>query len=241
MVALSRVHLERLLEAQSGLLPTLGSAADVQPLRRGAPSRSVLSIIQADLVSKTVNRWLAAHEAGAPSLLDPAWWQGRPGSRGADEHPFGLELDEDPEVPGAALVSSVAAGSAAAGKLQPGDQILGVDGTLLSLTSPADDARRRLATSAAVHGPTLRLRRGDTVVDTVLPRRRRDVLLITLRTQPAKAIGELASLGRTLRFASFAVNVSNEMRYSARLSLRFAGPRAATASSHREPRTPRDE
>ncbi len=224
-LALSRDHIERVLEAQFGLVPTLATVPDVQSLRKHQSARAALSIIQAGLATDVLDQWLAAHRAGSASLLNPVWW--RSGSRSPpDRQPrlgIGMKVVQEP---GVVVVARVYPETAADGSLQPGDRILGIDGHLLSLTSPNSDLRRRWTATTAKSGPTLRVQRDGTAIDVVLPKKKeekeKEALLSTVRIEPADAVRELASLGRTIPFASFVVYVSDEMSYSAGLSLRFA-------------------
>lgn len=231
IIALGRDHIERILEAEFGLAPTLATVPDIRALDRRPGEQSALSIIRAGLATSVLDQWLAAHEAGSPSLLDSSWW-----ARGSPSTPprpprlgIGMKIVQEP---GAVLVARVYPDTAAEGRLQPGDRILGIDGHLLSLTSPNADLRKRWADSTVKPGPTLRVQRGDTAIDVVLPKEE-DTRVAHLPINPADAVRELASLGRTLSFASFAVNVTDERHYSARLSLRFSPTQTSSASEDR--------
>jgi hypothetical protein len=219
--ALSRDHIERILDARHGLIPTLTTVGDVQWMWRRKARRTALSIVQADLAADVLDGWLKDYEAGSPSLLDPTWWESASGVRRPDRQQLGIAAKVDQQ-PGLVVVAHVHAGTAAAGRLQPGDGIIGIDGRLLDLASPNDDFRKKWAESRGDPGPTLRVQRGDTIIDVVLPRPRPAPSVTAPRVTPADAVRELASLARTLQFASFASYASKDTRYSAGLSLRFA-------------------
>ncbi|UCC28975.1 MAG: hypothetical protein JSU86_12315 [Phycisphaerales bacterium] len=229
--ALGRDHIERIVEAEFGLAPTLATVPDMRALDRRPGERSVLSIIRAGLATNVLDQWLAAHEAGSPSLLDPSWWAR--GSPSTPQRPprlgIGMKIVQEP---GVVSVARVYPDTAAEGRLRPGDRILGIGGHLLSLTSPNADLRKRWADSTVKPGPTLRVQRGGTAIDVVLPKKE-DIRVTHLRINPADAVRELASLGRTLSFASFAVNVTDERHYSARLSLRFSPAQTSNTSEDR--------
>ena len=233
ILALSRDHIARILDAQFGLVPTLTTLADVREMRppEADPAGwAVLSIIQPGLATNVLDQWLGAQKAGSPSLLDPGWWRGHTPTEALDRLRLGIETKVVQE-PGAVVVARVYPNTAAEGRLLPEDRIIGIDGYLLSLTSPNADLRKRWAESTAEPGPTLRVQRGGTAIDVVLPSKSMDGLLANVRMKPADAVRELASLGRTLQFASFAVRVSEEQRYWARLSLRFAPAHASEAAA----------
>lgn len=232
IVALSRDHIERILDAQFGLAPTLAAAPDVRNLRKRERDRTVIAFAQAGLATDVLDRWLSAFDTGAVSLLDPAWWQWQapPARRRKLLLGIGMKVAHPP---GVVAVARVYPKTAATGRLQPGDQILGIDGHLLSLTSPNGDFRKRWIDSTAQPGPTLRVQRNGTAIDVVLPKKKEDAPLSSIRVNPADAVRELASVGRTLQFISFAVNASDDMHYSARLSLRFAPEHVSNASTDR--------
>ncbi len=234
IVALSRDHIERILDAQGGLAPTLATARDVRALRKRERDRALLSFAQPGLATDVLDGWLAEYETGAASLLDPAWWrwQAPPGPAKKLRLGIGMKIAHQP---GVVTVARVYPNTAAAELLQPGDRILGIDGHLLSLLSPNGDFRKRWIESTAQPGPTLRVQRDGTAIDVVLPKKKKkqDALLSNIRMNPADAVRELASLGRTLQFVSFAVNASDEMHYSARLSLRFAPGHVSNAATDR--------
>jgi hypothetical protein len=233
--ALSHQHIERIIDAQFGLLPTLATVPDVRalrPPRAGPAGWAVLSIIQPGLATDVLDQWLKAYEAESPSLLDPIWWPGQTSVGGPEQRRLGIGVRVGQE-PGAVVVARVYPNTAAEGRLQPEDRIIGIDGHLLSLTSSNTDLRKRWAESTARPGPTLRVWRGGTAIEMVLPKKAREESEAEARIRPADAVRELASLGRTLEFVSFAVNVSDERHYSARLSLRLGPGQVSNASSAR--------
>ncbi len=222
IVALSREHIEHVLDAWFGLVPTLASVEDVQALRARAGDRSMLSIMQPGVATKVWNQWLEAFRSGKPSLLDPARWE--LGLRDRVRPPWGIVL-EPSDRPGEVHVADVEADPDVSVRIQPGDHVVGINGRLLSLESSTDDLETRLRANLSGMGPTLRVRRGDALVDVTLPRDRRAALTSGVGPRPADAVSELASLGRILQFASFSVNVADDRHYAARLSLRFTRPR----------------
>ncbi|MFQ5495942.1 MAG: PDZ domain-containing protein, partial [Phycisphaerae bacterium] len=240
IVALDRPHVERILDAQLGLFPTLANVRDVQPLRRRPVNRSILSVVQPDLAAAALDKWLAAAASGAASPLNPSWW--RAGSASADDPAkvLGIRLSE-PSPAGAAAVASVEPGSPAAERLQPGDRIVAVDGTVLALTAAAADLRARLRQSTTATGPTWRFERGGVFQEVVLPRPDNDDAPTAQGIDPTAAVRELAALARALQFASLAVDASEPMYYSAILSLRFNADHAAPAPVHEDRPTRRNE
>jgi hypothetical protein len=231
ILALSRDHVERIIDAQYGLVPPLAAVRDVAALRKRSADRVVVSVAQPGLATDIFDRWLAEHQSGAPSLLDPSWWPVGAGFRPGNPPQLGIGMQLDQE-PGIVTVARVYARTPAEGRLQPDDRILGIDGRLLSLTSPNADLRTMWAQSAAEPGPTLRVERDGTAMDIVLPRNQ-EQRAAAAAIKPADAVRELASLGRALEFASFEVLASDQTHYSARLSLRLAPAATVETASGR--------
>ncbi|MCH7592337.1 MAG: hypothetical protein IH989_06125 [Planctomycetes bacterium] len=222
----SRNHLERILDAQYGLIPGLATVGDVRGLRLSASDRTAVSIVQPDLATKVLDGWLATLDAGGPSFLDSSWWGGQSVTAAAAGGSFlrGVELTEEP---GVVVVERVGEGSPAKQLLAVGDRIIGIDGRLLSTTGARRDLQTLWARSTNRPGPALRVQRDGEIVDVVIPRR--PTPTTGRRIDPAGAVRELAAVGRTLEFGSYAVDVSDPDHFSARISLRFHAPRASKA------------
>ena len=223
IVALSPQHVERILGAHIGLLPTLDVVPDVQGLPRGSANRSMLSITQADLAAQHMKEWLAAATKGTPSLLDPALWS-RPADQNRQSPPrLGIGMASAQE-PGVVVVARVYPETAADGRLKINDRILGIDGKLLSLVHPNADLRQAWLTTDTRPGPVARVSRDGTIIDIQLPKERPSNVSVmsTLRKSPADALRELASIAENIQFASLAVLAGEDDHFSARLSLRFS-------------------
>lgn len=218
ILALGREHLERLLDARFGLVPTLETLDDARGLRRPHLSQTGVMLFQGGLAADVIRRWLDDDRAGNASLLSAVWWERLVGSD--FEHRLGLAIREEARR-GAVVVERVTARGPADGRLQPGDRIIGIDGRLLALSSPASDLRERWASLMARSTPTLRVLRNEEALDVVLPTRASDDKLALLRLEPAAALDELVSLIHVVQSATFAVYASEEQRYSARLTLRM--------------------
>ena len=130
--------------------------------------------------------------------------------------------------PGTIVVARVYPDTAADGFLLPDDRIIGVDGRLLDLESPNADLRRRWAEPSAVHGHTFRVQREDTTIEVFLKHDDPDAIPDDFLTRALPAIRELASVLRTIRFASVTVHPTDERHFSALVSLRFAPSSSAS-------------
>ncbi len=225
IITLSRDHLERILDSRFGLVPTLGAADETRAVWERPEDRTQLIILQAGLASKVLERWLSRARAGAPSLLNPSSWGGPELMDAFQSTHLGIAIGSEGE-PGAVVVTRVYPNTAAAGRLRPGDRIMGLDGQMLDLGEPGADLRRRWADKPATPARTLRVRRGDATIDVTLSPRDDPPVLSDLLVDPIDAVRELASVGRSLRFASLSVHETDEKHFSALLSLRFdAGER----------------
>jgi len=226
ILALSRDHLERILDARRGLAPTLLESSDVQSVLFRSVDRTTLALAQPDLVAGVVEQWLAAFRAGEPSLLNPDLWR----ADSADTRrvlPLGLEL-APVATSGVAVVAAVDARSPAASLLQAGDRIHGVNNRLLALVDTNQELAQRLDQLRGTSTITLRIERAGSMFDVKVPG---DVEAParSASLSPEIALEEIASLGRSLQFASFSTFSAPEGQYSARVSLRFNPPSDATA------------
>lgn len=221
ILALSRDHIERILEAQSGMIPVLASVPDLRALSGRHTSRSTIAIAQAGVAADVLDQWITSSKAGSGSLLDPTWWESVAPATPPQEPRLGIGMKVGQE-PGVVVVARVYPSTAATGRLMVGDRILGIDGALLSLSSPNADLRSRWTASVTDSGSTVRLLREGKVVDVELPRRNQKTAAAWPRIEPVDVVRELASLGRTIPFMSLAVQPTDETHFSALLSLRLS-------------------
>lgn len=221
IVALSRDHIARILDAQFGLVPALANVRDVQLLRKRRASHTSIVLLQPDLASDLLQRWVAAGPTPSSKKLDPSLFSEPSLAEAVQRRRLGIGMQLEPE-PGTVVVARVYPDTAADGLLLPDDRIIGVDGRLLDLQSPNTDLRRRWAEPADSRGHTLRIQREDTTIEIFLehdPPEARPVDLLA-RSQPA--IRRLASALRTIRFASVTVHPTDERHFSALVSIRLA-------------------
>jgi len=224
--ALGRDHLERILDAQRGFGPSLSIMREASSLRRTRSAVRLAALVQGELASEVLDEWVGG-AGGDGSFLAPGWWddligQGRVGRRRVG---IGMRTQQKP---GVVIVGRVYAGTAADGRLEVADRILGVDGSLLALENPNADLRSRIDQSLARPGPTLRVKRGQTMLDVVLPLKDAPEAFTRLGMKPADAVREVASVFRSIPFASFVLSSADEGHYSARVNVRFASETTAT-------------
>ena len=220
--ALSRDHLERILDAQFGLVPTLTVNQDARTLRRQRPNRSHIAIMQPRLAVDVLDRWMKGLR-NQESNNQPQWFSWWLNQNTARSERLGIGMKTQQE-PGVVVVARVYPDTIASGSLQPEDRIIGVDGRLVSLKSPNADLRRLWSISKAQPGPTFRVIRSGKVLDIVLRQQRTIQSVVLPSISPANVLRDIISLGRTIPFATFVAFVSDERRYSARFSFRVMPP-----------------
>jgi len=228
IVSLTRDHLEQILEAQFGILPTLNSVPEARGLRQETTPRSTVTLIQTGLAADVLNRWLGAFQRGEPSLLDPQWW-GAPGAAeasGTMRLGIGMRIAQEP---GMVEVVDVYPDTPADGLLRPGDLIFALDGDVLSLESPNADLRRQWSGSGVGPHRRLRVLRDDRMLDVELIAPHSADSADLPAVNPAHIVKELAALGRSLEFASYTVSALDKTHYAARLTLRFVPDRVTEA------------
>ncbi len=227
IVSTSRAHLQRIIEAQFNLVPTLANVPDVQALRKRRSNLASLLVAQPDLAAEVLEEWLGGGHRRPVPWLEAGWWNEALANEGISGNRLGIGMSSE-QVAGTVTVARVYASTPAAGRLSPGDRVVGIDGDLLDLASPNADLRRRWLLPGRPDGHVLRVQRGDTMIDVRVPMAPDAVGLSNLLVRPADAVREIAAVGRTMRFASWATHAADEAHYSALVSLRF-GPVAQTA------------
>jgi hypothetical protein len=220
IVALSRDHIARILDAQFGLLPALSNVRDVQALRKRRASHTSIVLLQPDLASDVLQRWVAVG-ATPPKKLDPSLFTEPSLAEAVQRTRLGIGMRVEAE-PGTVVVARVYSNTAADGHLLSDDRIIGVDGRLLDLESPNADLRRRWAEPSVANGHTFRVQREDTTIEVYLRHDDPGAIPEDLLTRSLPAIRGLASALRTIRFASVTVHPTDERHFSARVSLRLA-------------------
>jgi hypothetical protein len=228
IVALSRDHIARILDAQFGLVPALSNVRDVQALRKRRGSHTSIVLLQPDLASDVLQRWVGAGPTPPSKKLDPSLFSEPSLAEAVQRQRLGIGMQVEPE-PGTVVVARVYPDTAADGHLLPDDRIIGVDGRLLDLGSPNADLRRRWAEPSAAHGHTFRVQREDTTIEVFLKHDDPGAIPEDLLTRSLPAIRGLASALRTIRFASLTVHPTDERHFSALVSLRLAPPSSSAS------------
>ena len=226
IVALSREHIVRILDAKFGLVPSLSNVRDIQVLRKRRASHTSIILLQPDLASDVLQRWVAA--GPTTTKLDPTLFTEPTMAEAIQRRRLGIGMQVETE-PGTVVVARVYPDTAADGFLLPDDRIIGVDGRLLDLESPNADLRRCWAEPSAVHGHTFRVQREDTTIEVFLKHDDPDAIPDDFLTRALPAIRELASVLRTIRFASVTVHPTDDRHFSALVTLRPA-PAPSSAS-----------
>lgn len=223
VLALSADHVRNIIDARFGLAPTLEALPGIASmLRVQDPAPFAMGVARPALAAQIVGTWLQQTERG------PVRWL-----RGGDSFPFGsVAAATDPPYtlgigtqpgprPGTVHVARVYEGGRADGRLQPGDDIIGVNGRLLSLEESTRDLRGLVERRPEEGSWTIRVERDDAVVDVSIP-----------APPPAgidarAALRHLQALFHRIDFGSLRATESAPDRFTADLTLRFADDRDA--------------
>ena len=217
LVALTREHLERLLDAELGLIPTLATVTEVRALDDATEPLALAAVLQAGLASDVLSRWLAAYRAGEMSLLSPSWWA-TPSQDAARQDAFGLGVEAAEEA-GALHVTAILS-EGAGGQLRLGDRIVGIGDALLPLQSAGATFRNRLLGSEPGDNVRLRILRENQMMEVTVPAPPPPAAA----GQPlrvADAVEELASWGRSVKRATLMIHPRGNSHFVAQLSLRM--------------------
>lgn len=219
LLATHREHLKRILNAQFGLVPTLGSVPAARVIRPGQQGVAMMSVVQASTAAQQIDAWLSASSDDMPLWLDPIWWDSLLGADVLQSKSLGVRIERSYS-PGQITVSTTVAETAAEGLLHQGDHIIGLNGSLIDLADPARDFRKQWRRRPRDAGPTIRVMRDGEAMDVVLP------IVVDEEGDrpefdPAPVLRKLVSLARGVSFAGLTVHATDERHYSARITLRL--------------------
>jgi hypothetical protein len=220
ILTLSRDHLERIIEANVGLAPTLATVRDAHSVWQLGGKRSAVALIQADAAAGAMEDWLAEAATGKPSLLNQTLFE--TGNSASTLQSLGIVFDAT-SVAGAIKIDSIRADSPATGKLRVGDQIVGLDGELLDIALPDRDFEKRWNLGGDTRDRVIRVRRDGEVIDVELDAAPSSTLVSSLARDLAASLQELVGVGHAIPFAGLSVFETDDEHYAAMMSLRFAG------------------
>jgi len=168
VISTSPDHVKEIIEASQGKSPRLEDVLPIHAHTRRVNRAIDLVIVQPSFLHGILQFWESQLIARAPSKKD--------GSR------LGIDVQSD-VLPGQVVVVNVDSNGVTANRLRPGDRILGCNAILLDFDNPNQHLRDMLAPD----GPalTLRVLRGDNIVDVPIPPSPREP------TQSTSRIGEL--------------------------------------------------
>ncbi|MHC4088736.1 MAG: PDZ domain-containing protein [Planctomycetota bacterium] len=227
VAATSPAQLRQVVAAHEGWIPTLGSMEDLQADRwRMSHNAVVLAVAQPAMAAAVAASWEATGDAASANRFARLFGSQPRNVGRAQQRMLGIGIRKDP-VSGEVVVARVRAKRPAIGKLRVGDQILGVDGRLLDLADPVADLRGKIAECADPTGLTLRVRRGEELLDVVVPMPHAIPVNRPPSQDPADALRQLQALGRALTYAVYSVARCEPDQFHARISFRLASVESA--------------
>jgi hypothetical protein len=213
----------QIIDADRGWTPRLHSVRGVGlRAQRHPENRVTLAAAQPALASAVVYGWQQDDQDSPLGGLDQVVG-GLQLSVGSVYRPtLGVAIKEGDRA-GSVVVVEVHPDTPAAGRLEPDDEIIGVDGKLLALDDPMADLRRRLAGSQDPEHLSIRVRRGRQLRDVGIPLPPRPAPSAHDSTppDPLRALRQLQSLARLTNTASYIVFRTPSGQFHARLSLQL--------------------
>ena len=231
VIGLHADHVRTIIDADRGLVPRLRDAPEMGLAVRQRARSTTLSICQPALCSQIVRGWLGDF-TGNPDSFWRLVLSGDVSDAARSKRSLGIGMTVQ-QKPGRVCVSRVYADTPADGRLQAGDEILAVDGRVLSMGQPNADLRRFVHAQEEGRPFVLRVRRQEEWLDVEL------ALPPPPPSQPAitERLERLARLGDDLHYATFAVSASRPDHYIARLTLGFSPATAAPTLATSQPTT----
>jgi hypothetical protein len=216
VVALSAEQIRNLIDAEMGLAPTLTSLRDLVRRRRDDRSTVMLGLAQPALIAQTLDQWLST-----PDGMMAKWVAETLGGSVAEAAKppmpkLGIGMRPG-ERPGTVEVVHVDQEGRSAGRIFAGDQILGVNGALLSLEFPTADLRKLVIDEAASGRWMFRIDRNGRFLDVAVP-----CPGLTRASDPRQALRRLKHVLEHIDFGSLRAVAFEPGRVRANLTLRFA-------------------
>jgi len=207
VVATHPAHLRHIIDARRGLAPVIQLQPEFRRQLWRLPQSDTFAFAQPAMAAAWVAAWQQGDHRLAEFLRSAASEQ--PGQRRLG---IAVRVRNDP---GVVVIEHVYPNGPAAGVLRPGDRIVGVDGTLLSLEDTNAHLRRLLEAAGDGEGPILRIQRESGFID---------VRLKPARAEPvdvAAVFRDLLQLCRQFEFAGFTTDHQEGRIATSRVSLRF--------------------
>jgi hypothetical protein len=219
MVALTPNHLNQLLDAQIGFLATLADLRDARTLREPQQQNVATAFLQGSLAATTLNHWeKILRTENTEGIFQRMWPVGI--SVDANSNRLGIDLSDSNDF-GLVDVEAVAPSTPADGRLRPGDRIVGVDGRLLEMASPAEDLQQWWEEASPGSSHTLRVIREDSILELEVTRRHDEVSISDLFAQPLDVLRELTLLCDAIPAATLQIHNAGDQHFSALLRLRL--------------------
>ncbi len=224
VIGLHADHVRTIIDADRGLVPRLRDAPDLGLAVRQRARVTTLSVCQPALCAQIVRRWLGDFADNRDSFWRLLLSSDVTGAE-RPKRSLGIGMSVQ-QKPGRVCVSRVYADTPADEKLLAGDEILAINGRVLSMDHPNADLRRLVQGFPEGRPLVLRVRRQDALIDVELT--------LSPPAPSTPAIGEmleqLARFGEDLHYATFTVSASRPDHYIARLTLGFAGETSVPVS-----------
>jgi hypothetical protein len=218
VIALSEEHLREIIDAHRRFAPTLGQLVDVVGLDQVRRGSAELALFQPSLAAEVLRAWSEGLVSGKPSFLDPeVWGRSTTTNEESPQRPrrLGIGVASQMESPGKVTIERVYPDEPAAGRMQAGDKILGVNGTVLPLKNTLAELRQMTQAALRERTVALRVERDGQLVDVVIPLRRPG------SDDALQALEKFAQAGADIPFASYSVLNAKPERFHANITLNF--------------------
>ncbi len=221
LVTLTPDHLNQILDAQIGFLGNLADQRNARTLREPPQQNISAAFLQGSLATLTLLRWeKSLRDVNAEGMFRKMWQPGVSDDENGTR--LGIDISDKSEF-GLVEVAGVSPSTPADGRLRPGDRIVGVDGRLLEMVSPGEDLRQWWEEAPPGSSHTLRVLRGELVLELEVTRRHDEVSMADLFAQPLDVLRELSRLCNDIPSATLQIHNTSDQHFSALLKLRL-GP-----------------
>jgi hypothetical protein len=170
-----------------------------------------------------LSNWLAYLEASRSDALRPEWWRTWLDRRLGPRDKLGIALGADPSDARHAIVLEIDEGSPAAGHLQIDDRIIGIAGSPLATSQPAQEVAQRYRQRGSAAEFVLDVVRGEETIRVSIPVAPSPLAGLN-DFDPVRAIRQLATLSRHAESVSVWRFASRKDRLDAQVRVRWQQP-----------------
>lgn len=227
LLSTSRRHSEQIIRALRRKAERLDASPDAVGILSPGGRRDEMTecfYLRGSALSEMLSNWLAYLDGSRSEAMRPEWWRSWLDERLHQRDKLGLALGADPADPRRAVVLEIDEGSPAAGHLEIGDRIVGVGGSPMTTSQPAQEIAQRYRRRGGATEFALDVVRGEKTTRVLIPVAPSPMTGLD-DFDPVRALRQIATLSRHAESVSVWRFASRKDRLDARVRVRWKDTR----------------